>query len=193
MNPERLDPYVCAVLGEYGWSVSRRFPLASYCARVLDACGMPCFDAAREVLRSFGGLRIRESSPSSAIWFLQKCQGDFSRLDAPYQKPLRRLHSLGLEAVPRKYTGASFDFDPLNAFFDREIVLPFDRAERITGEALFPVGSVEPDGISCVGPSGRVYTLFDDSLFLSGPSVVDYLNGRFLKELKPVPLFSLPE
>ena len=119
--------------------------------------------------------------------------GDFSRLDAPYQKPLRRLHSLGLEAVPRKYTGASFDFDPLNAFFDREIVLPFDRAERITGEALFPVGSVEPDGISCVGPSGRVYTLFDDSLFLSGPSVVDYLNGRFLKELKPVPLFSLPE
>lgn len=189
MNPALLDPYVRAVLEEYGWSVSRRFPFASFCVRVIETGGLSCFDAAWDILRSLGGLKIREQSPSSGLCFLERCQGDWNRLKPVYRKPLRRLQTLGLEDVPRKYTGASFAFDPLDAFFDEEIVLPFRDAEQIAGEPLFPIGSVEPDGVSCVSPGGRVYTLFDDSLFLSGRSAEDYLNGLFLKELEPVPLF----
>ena len=193
MNPALLDPYVLSVLRENGWSASRRVPFAAFWARVMEADGLPCPDAAGDILRSLGGLRIWEQSPSAGLYFLERCQGEWDRLDAVYRKPLLRLRALGLEDQPRRYTGASFAFDALDAFRDQEIVLPFADAERAAGEALFPIGTVEPDGISCAAASGRIYTLFDDSVFLSGSSIEDYLNACFLKERTPTLLLQTPD
>ena len=55
-------------------------------------------------------------------------------------------------------------FDAWAAFLDFEIVIDLKMAE-------FPIGTVEPDGITCAAESGNIYTLFDDSIFFSGDCI----------------------
>ena len=71
------------------------------------------------------------------------------------------------------------------SFLDLEIVVDLKKAEQIVGEKLFPIGTVEPDGITCAAESGNIYTLFDDSIFLSGDCIEDYLNVLFIHGRKP--------
>lgn len=82
-------------------------------------------------------------------------------------------------------TGATFTFDAWAAFLDFEIVIDLKTAEQVIGEKLFPIGTVEPDGITCAAESGNIYTLFDDSIFLSGNCIENYLNMLFIYERTP--------
>ena len=72
-----------------------------------------------------------------------------------------------------------------SAFLDLEIVIDLETAEQVVGEKLFPIGTVEPDGITCAAESGNIYTLFDYSIFLSGDCIENYLNLLFIHGRKP--------
>lgn len=78
-----------------------------------------------------------------------------------------------------------FIFDALYAFQDQELVMDFRLVETQIGEKLFPIGTVEPDGISYASESKKIYTLFKNSAFLSGDCIENYLNMLFLHEYKP--------
>ncbi len=54
----------------------------------------------------------------------------------------------------------AFIFDALYAFQDQELVMDFRLVETQIGEKLFPIGTVEPDGISYASESKKIYTLF---------------------------------
>ena len=78
---------------------------------------------------------------------------------------LERLANLSEKKSIDTYNGATFTFDAWTAFLNFEIVMDLKTAERVVGEKLFPIGTVEPDGITCAAESGSIYTLFDDSPF----------------------------
>ena len=100
-------------------------------------------------------------------------------------RALERLANLSEKKSIDTCNGATFTFDAWTAFLDFEIVMDLKTAEQVVGEKLFPIGTVEPDGITCAAESGNIYTLFDDSIFLSGDCMENYLNILFIYERKP--------
>lgn len=185
MNLSLLDEYVLLVLKSNGWTEERDFPLADDWIHKIEQSGVERCEYARGLLHSLGGMKIREYSPSAALYFLRKYNGDRKQLGEEYLRPLNFLDSLREKRMPEAYTGATFTFDAWGAFLDWEIVMDLKTAEEQTGEKLFPIGTVEPDGISCATEKGNIYTIFDDSIFLSGDSIESYLNTLFIKQLKP--------
>lgn len=131
--------------------------------------------------------RYEISRVLTKIWsiFLGKCNGEVNRLEKWYLHPLERLNHLSERKSIGTYTGATFTFDAWVAFLDFEIVIDLKTAEQVIGEKLFPIGTVEPDGITCAAESGNIYTLFDDSIFLSGNCIENYLNMLFIYERNP--------
>ena len=100
-------------------------------------------------------------------------------------RALERLANLSEKKSIDTYNGATFTFDAWTAFLNFEIVMDLKTAERVVGEKLFPIGTVEPDGITCAAESGSIYTLFNDSIFLSGDCIESYLNMLFIHGRKP--------
>ena len=98
---------------------------------------------------------------------------------------MEQLNNLSGKKPIDTYNGATFTFDAWAAFLDLEIVIDWKTAEQVAGEKLFPIGTVEPDGITCAAESGNIYTLFDDSIFLSGDCIESYLNLLFIHGRKP--------
>lgn len=186
MDISLMDEYVRLVLEDNGWTEKRDFPLAdSWIAKIEQEGGIPCFAYARKTLHLFGGMKFREFSPKSGQYFLKKCDGDVNRLEKWYLRPLERWNHLSEKKSMDTYTGATFTFDAWAAFSDFEIVMDWKTAEQVAGEKLFPIGTVEPDGITCAAESGNIYTLFDDSMFLSGDCIENYLNMLFIHGPKP--------
>lgn len=186
MNISLLDEYVYFVLIDNGWTEKRDFLLAdSWIEKIEQKSGAQCFAYAREILHLFGGIKFREFSPKSGRYFLERCDGDVNRLEKWYLRPLERLSNLSEKKSVDTYNGATFTFDAWAAFLDFEIVIDLKKAEQVVGEKLFPIGTVEPDGITCAAESENIYTLFDDSIFLSGDCIEDYLNMLFIHGRKP--------
>ena len=186
MNISLIDEYVYLVLIDNGWTEKRNFLLAdSWIEKIEQESGIPCSKYAKKILHLFGGMKIREFSPKSGQYFLGECDGDVSRLEKWYLRPLERLNSLSEKKSIHTYTGATFTFDAWAAFLDFELVIDLKTAEQVVGEKLFPIGTVEPDGITCAAESGNLYTLFDDSIFLSGDCIENYLNMLFICGRKP--------
>ena len=185
MDISQIDKYVLLILKSNGWSEHRDFHLADDWIHKIEQNGVPCFDCAKRILHSLGGIKIREPSPKVAQYFLKKCNGDRKQLKKWYLRPLTILESLKEKSSFEMYTGATFQFDALNAFWNQEIVIDIKTAEKRIGERLFPIGTVEPDGISYAAEKGSIYTLFDDSIFLSGDNIESYLNMLFIKQIKP--------
>lgn len=111
--------------------------------------------------------------------------GDVNRLEKGYLRALERLNNLSEKKSFETYNGATFTFDAWAAFLDLEIVIDLKTAEQVVSEKLFPIGTVEPDGITCAAESGNIYTLFDDSIFLSGDCIENFLNMLFIHGRKP--------
>ncbi len=185
MNLLLIDAYVIFILTSNGWTEERNFVMANDWIRRIEKSGVQCFPYAQEILCSVGGMKIREPSPKSCQIFLDKCGRDFNKLDKWYQRPLIILENLQENTPINKYNGATFTFDALYAFQDQELVMDFRLVETQIGEKLFPIGTVEPDGISYASESKKIYTLFKDSAFLSGDCIENYLNMLFLHEYKP--------
>ena len=186
MNISLIDEYVYFVLTDNGWTEKRDFPLADrWIERIEQKSGIQCSGYAREILHLFGGIKLLEFSPKCGQYFLEKCGGDIDHLEERYLRPLERLNRLSEKKSVDTYNGATFSFDAWAAFLDLEIVVDLKKAEQIVGEKLFPIGTVEPDGITCAAESGNIYTLFDDSIFLSGDCIEDYLNVLFIHGRKP--------
>ena len=189
LNPSLFDPYVLYVLEQNGWNIQRIFTPAEVWIAEIQRQSIPCFTAAREILLSFGGIAVQEASPSAALYFLEKYQGDTFCIEPKFLRPLAALQNLGLLEQARLYTGADFHFHALEAFSDREIVMDMQKAQHIVGERLFPIGTVEPDGLCCAAESGKIYTLFSDTIFLSGNNIADFCNSRFLAANKPACIY----
>lgn len=186
MNIFLVDEYVYLVLIDNGWTEKKDFLLAdSWIEKIEQKSDIQCFEYAREILHLFGGIKFRECSPKSGQYFLEKCNGDVNRLEKWYLRPLERLNNLSEKKSIDTYSGATFTFDAWTAFLDLDIVIDLKTAEQAVGEKLFPVGTVEPDGITCAAESGNIYTLFDDSIFLSGDCIENYLNMLFIRRRKP--------
>lgn len=100
-------------------------------------------------------------------------------------RALERLNDLSEKKSFETCNGATFTFDAWAAFLDLEIVVDLKTAEQAVREKLFPIGTVEPDGITCAAESGNIYTLFDDSIFLLGDCIENYLNRLFIHGRKP--------
>ena len=149
------------------------------------ASDIQCFEYAKKILHLFGGMKFLEFSPKSGQHFFEKYGGDVNRLKKGYLRALERLNDLSEKKSIDTYNGATFTFDAWTAFLDFEIVIDLETAERVVGEKLFPIGTVEPDGITCAAESGNIYTLFDDSIFLSGDCIENYLNMLFIHGQKP--------
>ena len=186
MNLSLIDEYVYLVLTDNGWTEKRDFLTAdSWIEKIEQKCGIHCFEYAREILHLFGGIKFREFSPKSGQYFLGKYDGDVNRLEKGYLRALERLNNLSEKKSFETYNGATFTFDAWAAFLDLEIVIDLKTAEQVVSEKLFPIGTVEPDGITCAAESGNIYTLFDDSIFLSGDCIENYLNMLFIHGRKP--------
>ena len=104
---------------------------------------------------------------------------------------LNILTKLHMEDQAEKYSGATFAFDALFAARDDEIILDIETIKSVVGEAIFPIGTVAPDGISFVGGAGKIYTAFNDSIYLSGENIESYLNMMFTKSLEPTSLYQI--
>ena len=166
MNISLIDEYVYFVLTDNGWTEKRDFLTAdSWIEKIEQKCGIHCFEYARENLHLLGGIKFREFSSKSDQYFLGKHDGDVNRLEKGYLRALERLNILSEKKSIDTYNGATFTFDAWTAFLNFEIVMDLKTAERVVGEKLFPIGTVEPDGITCAAESGSIYTLFDDSPF----------------------------
>ena len=173
MNICLIDEYVYLVLADNGWTEKRDFLLAdSWIEKIERKSDRQCFEYARKILHLFGGIKFKEFSPKTGQYFLEKCGGDVNRLEKGYLRALERLNNLSEKKSIDTYNGATFTFDAWTAFLDFEIVMDLKTAERVVGEKLFPIGTVEPDGITCAAESGNIYTPF---------SLIQIYQTRYVK------------
>lgn len=185
MTISGIEEYILLALKNNGWTEDRNFPLAERWIDIIEQGGFQCFAYAKEILHSFGGLKIWEVSPQTGRYLLEKYNGDTSRVDKRYLRSWVTVNSLSEKKEFDRYKGASFAFDALDAFLDREIVLDIKTAEKIIGAKLFPIGTVEPDGAAYVAENKSIYILFDDSIYFAGKCIESYLNMMFIQRLKP--------
>lgn len=173
MNICLIDEYVYLVLADNGWTEKRDFLLAdSWIEKIERKSDRQCFEYARKILHLFGGIKFKEFSPKTGQYFLEKCGGDVNRLEKGYLRALERLNNLSEKKSIDTYNGATFTFDAWTSFLDFEIVMDLKTAEWVVGEKLFPIGTVEPDGITCAAESGNIYTPF---------SLIQIYQTRYVK------------
>lgn len=192
----RLDPYVQWVLQKNGWTPGREFPSAEAHIAEITALGFPAVDYGVRVLRSLGALRFREYYPESYRRLVRSWreQGlpperwpEAAEIREGCQAALTALEELGLEAAG--YKGATFTFDALDAARDVEIVLDLDTVRRVVGGPVFPIGTVEPDGIVFAAVDGGVYVVFDDSIFAAGRCVEEFLQVLLVRGCDPLEIY----
>lgn len=193
-----LDPYVRWVLRKNGWTPGREFPLAEAWLKEITALGFPAVDYGVQVLRSLGALRFREYQPESYRRLVQSWRErglppdrwpEAAEIREGCQAALTALEEMGLEAAG--YKGATFTFDALDAARDVEIVLDLDTVRQVVGGPVFPIGTVEPDGLVFVRADGSVYVLFDDSIFAAGRCVEEFLQILLVKGCTPLEIYRM--
>lgn len=199
MNIECLDRYVLKIIEKSGWYSGRKFEHCNPWIIEIEKLGYCSFEYARQIICELGDLSCRAYAPLTYQKLLDSLRRRGEDIPANFaanirsfcDDSLRILNELHLEDCVEKYRGATFAFDALSAAMDDEIILDMRVVEGIVKEKLFPIGTVEPDGISFIGVSKKIYTVFNDSIFLSGENIESYLNGMFIVSSKPEKLYQV--
>lgn len=199
MNIKLLDKYVLKLIEKNGWYAGRQFNNSDNWITEIEKYGYQPFEIARHIICELGGLCFFEYAPLTYQKMIelrqkegQEISPDFATdIKAACENCFQILKELHMENQAEKYSGATFTFDALLAARDIEIILDIKTIKSVVGETLFPIGTVAPDGISFVNKQGKIYTVFDDSIYLSGESIELYLNMMFTKSLKPTNLYQI--
>ena len=199
MDTRRLDQYVLGLLEKNGWHAGRRFEYAEGWLAEIGQYGYQPFDAARQIVRELGGLAFREYAPLTYQKMIELKQKEGRQIPPGYADDIRAacesctriLEQLGMQDRAGEYSGATFDLDALSAAKDGEIVLDAETVRGVVKERIFPIGAAAPDGIIFVGEGGRIYTVFNDSIYLSGERIEDFLNMMFVRSIKPKVLYQI--
>lgn len=192
LNILMIDNYVLQIIKSNGWTEKRDFYSADEWISEIEKAGFHCFDCARSILHLFGGLKIKEYSPKICQNFLKKNLPNDSHKEQ-YLRTLKIIKELKIDGAEDKYTGATFTFDAIDALSDQEIVLDPKITQDIVSDDIFPIGTVEPDGISYVSEEGKIFVVFNDSIFLAGKTIEDYLNTAFIKAKKPILIYKVAD
>lgn len=199
MKEELLDKYVFRILKKNGWYANREFKCAGSWIAKIENAGYSSFEYAEEIIHELGGLSFREYAPMTYTRLEELHEGRQSmtpkskytqEIRDKCEESLKILQDLHMLANAEDYNGATFAFNALDAALCEDIVIDIGIAKEIIGASLFPIGTIEPDGIICVTPEKIVYTLFDDSIFWSGCCAEDFINHLFLKTLSPKLIYS---
>ena len=199
MNMGLLDKYIVKLIEKNGWYAGRRFNNGDYWMKEIEQYGYPSFELARQIIYELGGLSFLEYAPLTYQRMMELRQKDGQGASPDFaadiktacENCLKILEELHMEDQAEKYSGATFAFDALIAAKDDEIILDIEIIKSVAGEALFPIGTVAPDGISFVSGEGKIYTVFNDSIYLSGETIERYLNMMFIKSLEPIRLYKI--
>lgn len=199
MNLKLLDKYILKLIEKNGWYTGRQFKDCDYWISEIEKYGYTPFEHARQIICELGGLYFREYSPLTYRKIIelkhkngQEIPENFAvDIKVSCENCLKILKELRMENQAEEYTQATFAFDALSAAMDDEIILDITIIEDIVKDVLFPIGTVSPDGISFVGRDGKVYTAFNDSIYLSGENIESYLNMMFTKSLKAIKLYQI--
>lgn len=199
MNAGLLDKYIVKLIEKNGWYVGRRFGDTDRWITEIEGYGYHSFELARQIIHELGGLSFLEYAPLTYQRMIelrqkkgQEVAPDFAiEIKTACENCLRILKELHMEDQADKYSGATFAFDALFAAKDDETILDIGTIKSVIGEVLFPIGTVAPDGISFVSGEGKIYTAFNDSIYLSGETIELYLNMMFIKSLKPRSLYQI--
>jgi len=199
MNINLLDKYILKLIEKNGWYAGRQFDDGNYWIAEIERHGYQSFELARQIVCELGGLSFHEYAPLTYQRMIELRQKDGHKISSDFAADIKAacenclhiLKELHMEEQAEKYSGATFAFDALYAARDDEIILDIGTIKSVVGEALFPIGTVAPDGISFVSEKGKIYTVFDDSIYLSGEKIELYLNMMFTKSLKPTNLYQI--
>ncbi len=199
MNIKLLDKYVLKLIKKNGWYAGRQFNNSDNWITEIEKYGYQPFGIARHIICELGGLCFFEYAPLTYQKMIelrkkerQETSPDFAaNIKTSCENYFQILKELHMENQAEKYSGATFAFDALFAAKDNEIILDIKTIKNVVGEMIFPIGTVAPDGISFVDRNGRIYTVFDDSIYLCGECIEMYLNMMFIKSLKPKILYQI--
>jgi len=199
MNINLLDQYVLKLMEKNGWYAGRQFKDCDSWIAEIERDGYQSFEPARQIICELGGLSFREHAPLAYQRMIELRRKDgrgippgfAADIKAACENCLRILKELHMENQAEKYSGATFAFDALFAAKDDEIILDIGTMRNVVGEAIFPIGTVAPDGITFVSGEGKIYTAFNDSIYLSGETIELYLNMMFTKSLRPTSLYQI--
>lgn len=197
MDLKRLDKYVLRLMKKNGWYVGRQFGKSDYWITEIEKHGYQSFELARQIICELGELSFHEYAPLTYQRMIelkqkngQEVPEDFAvDIKVSCENCIKILKELHMENQVEKYTGATFAFDVLSAAMDDESILDIKVVKSVIGEMLFPIGTVAPDGVSFVSTEGKIYTVFDDSIYLSGMNIECYLNGMFTKSFQPTRIY----
>ena len=199
MNIQLLDKYILGVIEKNGWYVGRQFRDTDYWITDIEKYGYQSFEHARQIICELGGLSFHEYAPLTYRRMIELRQKEGQEIPSDFAADIKNacedclniLKKLHMENQAEKYSGATFAFDALLAARNDEIILDIETIKNVVGETIFPIGTVAPDGNSFVDGDGRIYTVFSDSIYLSGENIELYLNMMFTKSLKPVSLYQI--
>lgn len=197
MDLQLLDKYVLQLIEKNGWYAGRQFEDSDYWITEIEKQGYQSFELAKQIICELGGLSFCEYAPltyQKMIELKQKSGQEIPNnfavdIKASCENCIQILKALHMENQIKNYGGATFAFDALHAALGNEIILDIKIVKSVIKEILFPIGTVEPDGISFVDTRGRIYTVFNDSIYLSGANIECYLNGMFTKSFQPTKLY----
>ena len=197
MNLDLLDKYVVKLIEKNGWYNGRQFADSDCWIKEIEKHEYQAFEIARQIICELGGLSFLEYAPLTYKRMIELKQKDGLEVTPNFavdikiscERCLEILKELHMEKQAENYSGATFAFDALLAAIDDEIILDMDTIKSVVRDVIFPIGTVAPDGISFVDIKGKVYTVFNDSIYLSGKTIEQYLNMMFIKALKPKRLY----
>lgn len=196
MDITLIDKYVLRILEKNGWYPHRQFKYANKWIEQIEEMGHSyhCFDYARAILCELGGLTFKEYAPMTYLNMVALQEKHIKQISSikisteiknKCKTAYQILQELHIVSEAKNYNGATFAFNALEAALDDNIVMDIDIATKIIGDKIFPIGSIEPDGIMYVTPKRTIYVLFNDSIFCSGDCIEDTINGLFLKSMSP--------
>ena len=177
-----------------GWYSNRQFEYVNKWIEEIEIMGYPCFDYARAILCELGGLVFREYAPmtyQNMVALQEKHLQQIPKMKmgaeikSKCEAAYKILQDLNMVSEAKNYNGATFAFNALDAALDNDIVMDIDIAKKIIDEKIFPIGSIEPDGIMYVTPRQIIYVLFNDNIFCSEACIEQAINCLFLKTLSP--------
>lgn len=200
MDITLIDKYVLRILEKNGWYPNRQFKDANKWIEEIERMGhlYRCFDYAIAILCELGGLTFREYAPMTYL-NMAALQGKDIKQISPIkisaeiknkcEVAYQILQEFHMVSEAKNYNGATFAFNALDAALDDDIVMDMEIATEIIGEKIFPIGSIEPDGIMYVTPKRTVYVVFNDSIFCSGSCIEEAINAFFLKTISPILIY----
>lgn len=196
MNVNLINKYVLHILEKNGWYPNRQFEYANKWIEEIEGMRYQyhCFDYARAILCELGGLTFREYAPMTYLNMIALQENNIKQMSPTKisleiknkcEAACQILQELDIVSEAKNYNGATFAFNALDVALDDEIVMDIEVAIKIIGDKIFPIGSIESDGIMYVTPKRTIYVLFNDSIFCLGNCIEEAINGLFLKSISP--------